>query len=58
MLSRAGSAFLSRPPLDFAALAAVRTPEVDVQILRPGEWRPAIGDQPAVDDASTNAPDR
>lgn len=36
VLGRAGSAFLSRPPLDFAALAAVRTPQVDVRILRPG----------------------
>jgi L-ascorbate metabolism protein UlaG (beta-lactamase superfamily) len=58
MLSRAGSAFLSRPPIEFAALAAMRTPEVDVHILRPGDWRPAIGERPAVDNASVDAPDR
>ncbi|MGD9889798.1 MAG: MBL fold metallo-hydrolase [Dehalococcoidia bacterium] len=58
MLSRAGSAFLSLPPLDFAARAAARTPEVDVHILRPGDWRPMSGERAAVDDASADAADR
>lgn len=58
MFSLAGSAFLSRPPIEFAALAALRAPEVNVQILRPGGWRPETGDRPPAGDTSADAPDR
>lgn len=56
VLGRAGSGFLSRPPLDFAALAAVRTPEVAVHILRPGGAHTVSDDRPAAEEAPGDAP--